>query len=178
MAFTAGQSSEKGKKGGKKSKKGIKCYNCHKKGHIAKDCWLPSGGAEGKGLKEKDKDKGKGKEKDVAAKVDEKVSRHDDDSDAVWMVSIGDGDNDITQWLSNCGGNDDVAKYELWMEDEIAADEADNVEANESGDSFSVDELLTEDLGNEPMSTFVAATLTNPSILSSSETELYDSGAS
>ena len=49
MAFTASQSLEKGKKGGKKSKKGIECYNCHKKGHIAKDCWSPSGGAEGKG---------------------------------------------------------------------------------------------------------------------------------
>ena len=96
-AFTAGQSSEKGKKGGKKSKKGIESYNCHKKGHIAKDCWSPGGGAEGKGPKEKDKDKGKGKEKEVAAKVDEKGSCHDDDSDAVWMVSIGDGDNDVTR---------------------------------------------------------------------------------
>ena len=177
-AFTAGQSSEKGKKGGKKSKKGIECYNCHKKGHIAKDCWSPSGGAEGKGSKEKDKDKGKGKEKEVAANVDEKGSHHDDDSDAVWMVSIGDGNNDVTQWLSDCGGRNDVAKYELWMEDEITADGANNMEANESVDSFSVDELLVEDLGDEPMGIFMAATLTNPSILSSSETELYDSGAS
>ena len=51
VAFTASQSLEKGKKGGKKSKNGIECYNCHKKGHIAKDCWSPSGGAEGKGPK-------------------------------------------------------------------------------------------------------------------------------
>src|ERR1700678_1589043 len=35
VAFTASQSLEKGKKSGKKWKKGIKCYNCHKKGHIA-----------------------------------------------------------------------------------------------------------------------------------------------
>ena len=41
------------------------------------------------------------------------------------------------------------------MEDEIAVDEADSVKANESEDSFSVDEQLAEDLGDEPMSTFV-----------------------
>ena len=27
-----------------------KCYNCKKKGHIAKDCWAKGGGMEGKGL--------------------------------------------------------------------------------------------------------------------------------
>ena len=80
--------------------------------------------------------------------------------------------------MSDCGGGDDVAKDELWTEDEIAADEADNVEVNESGDSFSVDEPLVQDLGDEPMSTFVAAMLTNPTIFLSLETELYDSGAS
>ena len=107
MAFSASQSLEKGKKGGEKSKKGIECYNCHRKGHIAKDCWVPGGGAEGKGLKEKDKgkDKGKGKDKEVAAEVDEKESHCDDDSDAVWMVMAGDGDD------VNCGGSD--AKYKL-----------------------------------------------------------------
>ena len=110
--------------------------------------------------------------------MDEKGSCRDDDSDAVWMVSIGDGNNDVTQRLSDCGGGDDVAKYELWMEDEIAADEADSVKANKSVDSFSVDEPLVEDLGDEPMSTFMAVTLANPSIFSSSETKLYDSGAS
>ena len=238
-AFSAGQSSEKGKKGGKKSKKGIKCYNCHKKGHTAKDCWAPGGGAEGKGPKEKDKDKdkGKGKDKEVAAKVDEKESCCDDDSDAVWMAMAGDGDD------VNCGGSD--AKYELWTEDEIIADEsdkqastinvdhspvltepehsdfdvsdlfsdtlvsdnayvdllpdltsisdpfdgnveevesgsgeADSMELNKSWDSLSVDEPLVEDLGDEPISTFVAVTLANPSISSSLETELYDSGTS
>ena len=104
--------------------------------------------------------------------MDEKGSCRDDDSDAVWMVSIGDGDNDVTQRLSDCGGGDDVAKYELWTEDEISADEADSVKANKSEDSFSVDEPLAEDLGDEPMSTFMAAMLINPSIFSSSETEL------
>ena len=28
-----------------------KCYNCKKKGHIAKDCWEKGGGMEGKGLR-------------------------------------------------------------------------------------------------------------------------------
>src|SRR5277367_3063863 len=69
-AFSAGQSSGKGKKKGgeslKKSKKGVKCYNCKKFGHFAKDCYAEGGGAEGKGPK------GKGNEKEVAAKADDK----------------------------------------------------------------------------------------------------------
>ena len=28
-----------------------KCYNCHKKGHIASECWAKGGGKEGQGLK-------------------------------------------------------------------------------------------------------------------------------
>ena len=35
----------KGKDDGDKEK----CYNCKKKGHIAKDCWAKGGGMEGKG---------------------------------------------------------------------------------------------------------------------------------
>jgi hypothetical protein len=61
---------------------------------------------------------------------------------------------------------------------ESGSGEVDSVELNKSWDSFSVDELLVEDLGDEPVSTFVAATLANPSISSSSETKLYDSGTS
>jgi Zinc knuckle len=131
VAFTASQSLEKGKKGGKKSKKGIKCYNCHKKGHIAKDCWASGGGAEGKRLKEEEKGKGKGKKKEVAAKVDKQESHRDDDSDAMWMASAGDGD-DVTQWLINCRGADGAAGYELWTEDKIAADESDEQVLTES----------------------------------------------
>ena len=82
-AYVAGQSSGKGKKDGddlKKSKKNVRCYNCKKMGHIAKNCWAKGGGAEGSGPKGKGKDKGK----EVAANADEKGG---DDSDAVWMVS-------------------------------------------------------------------------------------------
>src|SRR5271156_4093562 len=127
-AFVAGQSTGKGKKGGegsKNSKKDLKCYNCHKKGHMKKDCWAPGGGAEGKGPKGKGKEKEKDKE--VAAKVDDNGGN---DSDAVWMVSAGNSvvdeaiDNRLTGWLKDCGG-DSGSEYELWMEEEVATDEWD-----------------------------------------------------
>src|SRR5271168_4300899 len=58
-----------------------------------------------------------------------KVSRgyhRQDDSDAVWMaLAASDGDVDVTRWVMDCGGGDGVAEYELWTEDEIAADEFD-----------------------------------------------------
>ena len=56
MAYVAGQTSGKGKKDGedsKKSKKNVRCYNCKNMGHIAKDCWVKGGGAEGQGPKGK-----------------------------------------------------------------------------------------------------------------------------
>ena len=34
------------------------CYNCHKKGHMVKDCWFKGGGGEGKGLKGRGSGKG------------------------------------------------------------------------------------------------------------------------
>jgi hypothetical protein len=33
--------------GRKKPKKLMECYNCRKKGHMAKDCWAKGGGKEG-----------------------------------------------------------------------------------------------------------------------------------
>ena len=102
-AYVAGQSSGKGKKDGddsKKSKRNVRCYNCKKMGHIAKNCWAKGGGAEGSGLKGKEKDKGK----EVAANANEKGG---DDSDAIWMVSAGDEiDDKVASWLRNIeGGN-------------------------------------------------------------------------
>ena len=38
-------------KGRRKSDSDKECYNCHKKGHMAKDCWSKGGGSEGKGPK-------------------------------------------------------------------------------------------------------------------------------
>ncbi|KAJ7036040.1 hypothetical protein C8F04DRAFT_1096712 [Mycena alexandri] len=34
---------------GGRGKKRVECYNCHKKGHVAADCWSKGGGKEGKG---------------------------------------------------------------------------------------------------------------------------------
>ena len=45
------QAKGKNKQGkGKDDSDEKKCYNCKKKGHIAKDCWAKGGGMEGKGL--------------------------------------------------------------------------------------------------------------------------------
>jgi hypothetical protein len=50
-AFVAGQS-KRGGGGSKKLLKDIECFNCHRKGHMKRDCWAPGGGADGKGPKE------------------------------------------------------------------------------------------------------------------------------
>jgi gag-polypeptide of LTR copia-type len=41
----------KGQKNNKKADSNAECYNCHKKGHIASDCWAKGGGKEGQGPK-------------------------------------------------------------------------------------------------------------------------------
>ena len=64
-----------GNEGLKNLKKNIKCFNCHKKGHLKCDCWASGGGAEGKGLKF-----WKGKQKEVAVKSE---TKNEEDADAV-----------------------------------------------------------------------------------------------
>jgi len=45
-------------KGRGKTDSDKECYNCHKKGHMAKDCWSKGGGSEGKGPKGQGSGKG------------------------------------------------------------------------------------------------------------------------
>ena len=50
VAFHAESGFRKPWKGGQGSKKIVKCFNCHKKGHVKADCWAKGGGKEGQGL--------------------------------------------------------------------------------------------------------------------------------
>src|SRR5277367_5895764 len=177
-AFAAGQSTDKGRKGGggsKTAKKDMECFNCHKKGHMKKDCWASGGGAEGKGPKKK----GKGKGKETAAKAEEKEDPNGD-SDAVWMATVkedsleddGSGDNDFELWTEDEIDEDEWSEWieeSCWNEDESGSDGW--LPINEH--------LLEVDQGDEARTcTFATAMLANSGTSSSLETELYDSGAS
>ena len=107
-AFVAGQSKKgSGKNGSKKSKKNVECFNCHKMGHFAQDCWAPGGGAEGKGLKN-----WKGKQKETAATTE---AKDDEDADAVWMANAEVG---VRSWLADFGDEE----FEHWEEYESAGE--------------------------------------------------------
>ncbi|KAF8811780.1 hypothetical protein BYT27DRAFT_7221343 [Phlegmacium glaucopus] len=81
--------SGKGRKGGSGSsskKSSIECFNCHKKGHYAADCWAPGGGKEGQGPKQKGKSKQKPKGGETSAGAKEKS----DEIEEAWMVTLDD----------------------------------------------------------------------------------------
>ena len=109
-AFVAGQSKGSSSSGLKKSKKDIKCWNCHKKGHMKPDCWASGGGAEGKGPKN-----WKGKQKVTAVKAETKDSGSNDDVDGVWMVNA---ERNISLWLADF----ENGEFEHWEEAESAGE--------------------------------------------------------
>ena len=150
----------------------MRCYNCKKLGHIAKNCWSKGGGAEGKGPK----GKGKGKGKEVAASMDDKAGS---DLDAVWMVLAGDevaeevGDR-VTSWLHgvNEGVEGSGGGYDLWTEDEISNDDSFNAvdyspSTTESNDS-SIDSDTNEFFSKTTVSSVDVESLPDLEIVSDS----------
>ena len=156
------------KKGG--SKKDVECFNCHKKGHYAADCWAKGGGKEGQGPRNKKK-----KESASSAKVHE--------ADGIWAME------DL--------GEDVVIEGECWADEFFEdvssseeqcdlSDEIDDLPALQTGSNSSDDEnaiptsLPTQlhDLGSAHTRTFMTAMLANEEGGHEDVTKLYDSGAS
>ena len=50
VMFHAESGSKKPWKGVNGLKKSVKCFNCHRKGHVKTDCWAKGGGKEEQGL--------------------------------------------------------------------------------------------------------------------------------
>jgi hypothetical protein len=121
-AFVAGQLKKGGGNSGlKRLKKDSECFNCHKKGHFKRNCWVPGGGAEGKGLKN-----WKGKQKEMAAKTEVK---DDQDADAMWMAKA---EVDVRSWLADF--RDD--KFENWEEYESAGESWEKDWINDATDFY------------------------------------------
>ena len=98
--FHAESGSKKPWKGEKGSKMGIKCFNCHRKGHVKADCWAKGGGKEGQGpwgKKAKKSEKLSGESANIA-----------EDEDGVWMAGVDDSSNaDNEGELVGCLGEED-----------------------------------------------------------------------
>src|ERR1700722_3715482 len=67
----------KGPKKGLDSEK--ECYNCHKKGHLSKDCWEKGGGQEGQGPKSCNKNDGSGGGKNRLSQATNQINNALDD---------------------------------------------------------------------------------------------------
>ncbi|SJL02247.1 uncharacterized protein ARMOST_05573 [Armillaria ostoyae] len=67
---------------GKKSRKSVECYNCHRKGHMVRDCWAKGGGKEGQGPR-------KGHGQANSAKADKEF-------DAAWFAEEEDDEEDFS----------------------------------------------------------------------------------
>jgi hypothetical protein len=85
--------------------KDVECYNCHKKGHLAKDCWSKGGGSEGQGPR-----KGRGKKAKTHITVEESNAINMALTDVSYMA-IGGRSKSLTKatWISNGGTTSHLA---------------------------------------------------------------------
>jgi hypothetical protein len=74
VAFTAREQ--------QKDKRNVECFNCHKKGHMKRDCWAKGGEKEGQGPKGKGRVNGRGK----GGGTGESNSAEGKDADELWVV--------------------------------------------------------------------------------------------
>src|SRR5580765_7497394 len=80
------------------------CYNCHKKGHLAADCWSKGGGKEGQGPKGRKKGKKGGHRANQAEEVNSNLN------DCAYMVSEPHKSHDISKfdWLLDSGATSHI----------------------------------------------------------------------
>jgi hypothetical protein len=76
---------------GGEGKKRVECYNCHKMGHIATDCWSKGGGKDGKGP-------GRRGKKEKANKADDVASDFVETAEAAKFNNIS-----LYSWLADSG---------------------------------------------------------------------------
>jgi hypothetical protein len=111
---------------GKQSKKTMECYNCHKKGHMAKDCWAKGGGKEGQNPHRK------GHGKANAAKAGKGL-------DVAWMAALYESEDYIEFDELDEGDSDNGADAP------DSDEEADDVEKDEKNDEHSAKTSLTSE---------------------------------
>jgi hypothetical protein len=144
--------------GRKKPKKMMECYNCHKKGHMAKDCWAKGGGKEGQSPHKK----GHGRANTAKA---------DKDFDAAWMAVAHRPEDDIEF--------DELDEDEVeWDTDDEHADIPSLEDVSDSDDEADAPEEEIEDepaertsLTSEDLVAAIATTTPEDGL------EIYDSGA-
>ena len=111
MAYQTGQTT------GKAKLSDVTCDNCHHSGHMKQKCWLPGGGAVGKGSHQrkkkkkgeslKDKDEKKAKEKANQAVED---SLEDDSEPEAFMAVTPTSKHSHFQWVLDSGSTTHICK--------------------------------------------------------------------
>jgi len=84
-------------KGRGKTDSDKECYNCHKKGHMAKDCWSKGGGSEDKGPKGQGSGKG-GHQSNQASEATNRIL-----SDALYMANADPDRFSKLDWILDSG---------------------------------------------------------------------------